>query len=322
LPQRAKEIVADVPRDILARTASFLLLKDSKASYAIEGERPPQDRIQRWGRAIGEAGRQRLDHEELLRLQRIVIGDARFLKLGFREGGGFVGQHDRETRMPLPDHISARPEDLPALIDGIIAFDRGAAQAMDAVIAAAILAFGFVYIHPFEDGNGRIHRYLIHHELAQRGFNPPGVVVPVSAAILEQIDEYRNILEGYSTRLLPLIQWEPTEEFNVRVLNDTGDFYRFFDATPHAEFLYACVQKTVEHDLPAETDFLRRYDQFRQRVESFLEMPERLVDLLFRFLNQNGGRLSQRAREREFKELTDEETKRIEAIYGEIFTSG
>lgn len=322
LPQRAKDIVANVPRDILARTAAFLLLKDSKSSYAIEGERPPQDRIQRWGRAIGEAGRERLDREELLRLQKIVIGEARFVKLGLREGGGFVGERDRETRMPQPDHISARPDDLSALIDGMIGFDRGPAQAMDAIIAAAILAFGFVYIHPFDDGNGRIHRYLIHHVLAQRGFNPAGIVFPVSAAILEQIDEYRSVLESYSARLLPLIKWEPTEEFNVRVLNDTGDFYRFFDATPHAEFLYACVQKTIEHDLPAETDFLRRYDRFRQQVESFLEMPERLVDLLFRLLNQNGGRLSQRAREREFKELTDEEAKRIEAIYNNTFPSG
>jgi hypothetical protein len=39
-------------------------------------------------------------------------------------------------------------------------------QEVDPVVAAAILAFGFVYIHPFEDGNGRIHRYLIHHVLA------------------------------------------------------------------------------------------------------------------------------------------------------------
>ena len=44
----------------------------------------------------------------------------------------------------------------------------------------------------------------------------------------------------------------------------TGDFYRFFDATPYAQFLYACVQKTIEEDLPAEMEFLRRYDQFRQ----------------------------------------------------------
>ncbi|WP_312037353.1 Fic family protein [Mesorhizobium caraganae] len=233
LPRRAEAIVADVPRDLLARTAAFLLLKASRSSYAIEGERPPQDRIQRWGRAIGEAGRQPIDGDELLRLQRIVLGDARFVRLGFRKEGGFVGQHDRDNRMPLPDHIAARPEDLPRLIDGMVAFDQGPAQNLDAVIAAAILAFGYVYIHPFEDGNGRIHRYLIHHVLAMHGFNPP---VPVSAAILDQIDEYRRVLESYSKRLLPLVEWEPTPQFNVRVLNDTGDFYRFFDATPHAEF--------------------------------------------------------------------------------------
>ena len=63
-------------------------------------------------------------------------------------------------------------------------------------------------------------------------------------------------------------------EFNVQVLNDTGDFYRFFDATPHAEFLYGCVQRTIEQDLPHETAFLRRYDRFRRQVDSLLDMPE------------------------------------------------
>src|SRR6266446_6499745 len=122
-------------------------------------------RIQRWGRAIGEAGRRPIDLDELLRLQRIVVGDARFVTLGLRPDGGFVGEHDRDSRMPLPDHISARHEDLPALIDGMAAFDRGPALKLDPVIAAAVLAFGLVYIHPFVDGNGRIHRYLIHHVL-------------------------------------------------------------------------------------------------------------------------------------------------------------
>jgi hypothetical protein len=144
LAARAEDAIEAVPRDLLARTAAFLLLKDSRSSYAIEGENPPQDRIQRWGRAIAEAGRQPLDRGELTRLQRIVIGDARFVRMGFRDEGGFVGEHDRETRMPLPDHISARPEDLPALIDGMIAFDRAAALEFDPVIAAAVLAFGFV----------------------------------------------------------------------------------------------------------------------------------------------------------------------------------
>ncbi len=322
LAQKARAAVAGVPRDLLARTAAFLLLKDSKSSYAIEGEHPPHSRIERWGRAIGEAGRRPIDLDELLRLQAIVIGDARFVQLGLRTEGGFVGEHDRDSRLALPEHISARPEDLRSLVDGMTAFDRGPVQRMDAVIAAAVLAFGFVYIHPFQDGNGRIHRYLIHHVLAERGFNPAGVVFPVSAAILERIDDYRATLESYSKRLLQVIEWEPTPDGNVRVLNDTADFYRYFDATPHAEFLYSCVRKTIEEDLPRETAFLARYDQFRSRVGALIDMPDRTIDLLFRFLQQNGGKLSERARAGEFARLTDAEIGAVEAGYGELFGSG
>jgi len=319
LAERARAVVAAVPHDVLARTAAFLQLKDSKSSYAIEGERPPQDRIQRWGRAIGQAGRQPVDMDELLRLQRLVIGDQRFVRLGLRTEGGFVGEHERDTGAPLPDHISARHEDLPSLIDGMTAFDRGPAGALDPVIAAAVLAFGFVYIHPFDDGNGRIHRYLIHHILAQRGFNPPGIVFPVSAAILDRIEEYRAVLEDYSQRLLSVIDWQPTERGNIQVLNETADFYRFFDATLQAEFLFDCVRRTIEEDLPNEADFLRRYGQFTERLQAIADMPDRTADLLFRFLHQNHGRLSGRARAHEFEALTDEEVDRVERLYAESF---
>jgi hypothetical protein len=322
LADRAQAMVAAVPRDLLSRTAAFLLLKDSKSSYAIEGEHPPQDRIQRWGRAIGEAGRHPVTLDELLRLQKIVIGDARFVKLGLRDEGGFVGEHDRDSRQPLPDHISARPEDLPSLIDGMAAFDRGPALGLDGVIAAAALAFGFVYVHPFVDGNGRIHRYLLHHVLARGGYNPSGIIFPVSAAILERIDDYRLVLEDYSKRLLPVIEWQPTVDGNVEVRNDTGDFYRYFDATAHAEFLYSCVRKTIEEDLPRETEFLASYDRFRAGVGRIVDMPDATIDLLFRFLHQSEGRLSKRAREREFAQLTDTEVASVEQGYSEAFQKG
>lgn len=319
LKERARVVVSEVPKDLLARTAAFLLLKDSKSSYVIEGEKPPPDRIQRWGRAIGEAGRTPLDNEELLRLQRIVIGDERFVKLGYRDEGGFVGEHDRDTQRPIPDHISARHEDLASLIGGLIKFDQAAENDLDPVIAAVILAFGFVYIHPFEDGNGRIHRYLMHHVLARRGFNPAGVHFPVSAAILSKIGEYQAVLESYSARLLPVVKWEATGKGNVKVLNDTGDFYRFFDATPHAEFLYACVQQTIEQDLPNETRYLQKFDTFRSGVENLVDMPERILNNLLGFLRQNGGKFSNRARENEFAELTVEEVQHIEELYKSAF---
>lgn len=318
LAGEARHLVAQVPADLLARTAAFLLLRDSRSSFQIEGEDPPQDRIQRWGQAIGEAGQRPIERDELERLQRIVIGDARFVHLGLRSDGGFVGEHERKTGTPIPDHVSARPEDLPALVEGLVAFDRGAAQELDPVLAAAVLAFGFVYIHPFEDGNGRLHRYLIHHVLAERGFNPPGLVFPVSAVILDRIDDYRRTLESYSRRMLPQVRWRPTDRGNVEVLNETIDLYRYFDVTPHAEFLFACVARTIDVDLPAETAFLKAYDAFKGRISAMVDMPDRLIDLLFRFLRQNDGRLSQRAREREFAGLSEGELVRIEGLYADL----
>lgn len=319
LGAEARRLIAEVPADLLARTAAFLLLKDSRSSFQIEGEDPPQDRIQRWGQVIGEAGQRPVDCAELERLQRIVIGDARFVHLGVRLEGGFVGEHDRLSGAPIPVHVSARHQDLPDLINGLVAFDQGPGRQLDPVLAAAALSFGFVYIHPFEDGNGRLHRYLIHHVLTERGFNPPGLVFPVSAVILNRIDEYRRVLETYSRRLLPYVRWRTTDRGNVEVLNDTADFYRYFDATAHAEFLFACVAHTIDVDLPAETNYLKNYDAFKVQMSTIIDMPDRLLNLLFRFLRQNDGKLSRRARGKEFLALTEEEVTRIEAIYAELF---
>jgi deoxyadenosine/deoxycytidine kinase len=54
-------------------------------------------------------------------------------------------------------------------------------------------------------------------------------------------------------------------------------------------------------------------------VETVADMPERFMDLLFRFLHQNHGRLSKRAREMEFTILTKTEAKRLEEAYQDLF---
>lgn len=318
--RRAREVIGRVHRDLIARAAAFLLLNDSKSSFAIEGERPSGARAARWAEAIGQAGARRLSLAELERLQRLVIGDARFVRLGLRDEGGFVGMHDRLTREPLPEHVSARPQDLPDLVGGIIDYaERAIGAGVDAVVAAAVIAFGFVYVHPFADGNGRLHRWLIHHVLAATGFNPPGLVFPVSAAILRRLDDYRSVLESYSAPLRSFVDWRATDEGNVEVLNETADYYRYFDATAHAEFLYEAVAQTVEHDLPDEVRFLEAFDRFAAGLKEVVEMPDRQVERLRGFLQQGGGRLSKRARDQEFAALTDAETGRVEALYARCF---
>lgn len=318
--RRAREFIGRTRKDLIARAAAFLLLSDSKSSFAIEGERPSSARAARWAEAIGQAGLRPLSLPELERLQRIVVGDARFVRLGLREEGGFVGTHDRETREPVPDHVSARAEDLRDLVSGVIEYGQRAIKGgVDPVIAAAAMAFGFVYVHPFADANGRLHRWLVHHELAAAGYSPPGLVFPISAAILRRLADYRTVLESRSAPLLPFIEWQPTADGNLEILNDTADYYRYFDATAHAEFLYACVEQTVESDLPDEVRFLEAFDRFASGVKEVVEMPDRRIERLRGFLEQGRGRLSNRARTREFAALTDQEAERIEALYADLF---
>jgi Fic family protein len=321
LAQKIKNTLGTIHPDIMSRTAAFLLLKDSKASYAIEGEQPPQNRAQRWGRAIGQAGQKPLTKDEFIRLQQIVIENTRFIHMGWREQGGFVGEHDRTHGTPLPEHISAKWQDIGSLINGLIATDKKLENDThyDAVMAAAIIAFGFVFIHPFEDGNGRIHRYLMHHVLARKKYVPNGIIFPVSAIILEQLEEYRKVLEAFSHPRLDLIKWQATDKNNVEVLNDTIDLYRYFDATKQVEYLYSCVRRTAEHTIPAEVKYLERYDQMKTFLENQFEMPDKMVALLVRFLEQGKGKLSERAKTKEFKDLSEKEIEMIENKYQEIF---
>jgi hypothetical protein len=309
-----------VHKDILQRASSFLLLKDSKASFTIEGENPRNNRTARWGIAIGQAGKNELSIAELNRLQQLVIENDRFVKMGIRGQQGFIGDRDRATQEPIPDHISARYEDLEKLMAGWLQTQKMLTESrMDPILVAAKIAFGFVFIHPLVDGNGRLHRYIIHHVLAQTGYTEQGIIFPVSASILTHIKDYAKSLESYSHPILNFIDWKPSENNNVQILNDTIDYYRYFDATAQAEFLFYCVNDTLVNIIPNEVEYLKKYETFKQFLDNRYEMPDNMVSLLVGFLEQGNGTLSERSRKKEFSALTQKEVEEIETTFKEIF---
>lgn len=322
LEKGVKDVIGKVHPDLLSRAAAFLLLKDSKASYAIEGETPPENRAERWGKAIGQAGQKDLNKDELLRLQEIVIEDRRFVNMGWRKEGGFIGVHNRTNSKPVPDHISAKWQDIPQLIEGLLKANKLLIDSKyDPILAASLISFGFVFIHPFSDGNGRVHRYIIHHVLARKDFSPKGLIFPVSSVILDRIDEYKKTLESYSKPRLDFIEWKATSDGNVEVLNETIDFYRYYDATKQAEFLYECVEETVLKILPDEVKYLERHEEMRNFIQSMFDMPDKDLENLISFLRQNDGKLSNRARNKEFKALTTDEVTMLETKFQEIFST-
>lgn len=319
LPAKTRDTIGKAGAQLIARAASFVLLEDSRASFEIEGERPPVNRLERWGRAVMEAGKRSLRQSEIYRLHSVLMGDDRFKTTGYRTEEVFLGRRNRNYE-PLPEFIGARHGDVAHLMTALDECgDRLRNSGVDPVLHAACVAFGFVYIHPFTDGNGRLHRCLIHQVLAERKFTPPEMVFPVSSVMLNRIDDYGAVLRAHSGPLMRFISWRALPDGNVEVTNDTSDLYRYYDCTNEAEFLYDCILQTTEFDLPREIDYLKRHDAAVRRIINAFEMPGRTAEDTIMLIRRNRGVLPKKRRRKEFARLTESDVASLEAIVAEEF---
>ncbi len=322
LSAQAMQILDKVSPSVIARAASFLLLSDTQASFAIEQESLPAKTQDRWMRAIRQVGSDVLNEDELLRLHEIIISDFRFTERGFRTEAVYLGKRTPDNE-PLPEFIGANKGDVKSLLSGLTksSLIMGNSE-IDAVLQAAAVSFGLVYIHPFEDGNGRVQRCLIHHILATRNFNPKGMIFPISSVMLKRIDEYEKVLQAHSSPLMPYIDWTGNGKGNVKVHNDTADLYKFFDCTRAATFLYKCVEEAIEKDVPEEIDYLRRHDSAMKQMLAEVQMPNHLADDFIMFVRQNDWKLPKRRREKEYALLSDDEAVKLEEIVKHTFNDG
>jgi Fic family protein len=312
LENEAKKIVEGVDPVLLARAIHYLFTKETKSSFAIEGEVPSTDRTMRFVAALGRADNFNIsDKQAFVELQNSIV-DARYAQKDWRTIQNWVGQ-TASNYSEIIHFICPKPEDVPGLIGGwmrmVARIEDGK---VDPICAAAVTGFGFVFIHPFVDGNGRIHRFLIHRSLTKLKFAPQGVLFPVSAAMLRSPKAYDAALNAFSSSILPLIEYEMDEQPRLTVLNRTDKLYRYFDATPQAEYLYEAIAETIHKDLREEIDFLEVFDKAMAAVKMIVDMPNARASLLVRLILQNHGTLSAKKR-RQFPELRDEEIVEIES---------
>lgn len=310
MDDEARSLIASYDPAILARTVNYLYTKETRSSFAIEGETPSAMRTERFVAVLkGAPSFDPTDKAALVRLQGDIV-DPRYAATDWRDFQTFVGETAGGYREDV-HFICPRPEDVPGLMDAWMALTRRVDGGVDPVVAAAVCAFAFVFVHPFADGNGRIHRFLAHHVLAKRGYSPPGMIFPVSAAIRRDRLSYDAVLQTFSRPLFDLIQWRWSAEREIIVDNDTGDLYRYFDATAFAEYLYDRVADTVRHDLKEELEFIEVFDRAFTAVREIVDMPDRRASLFVRLCMQNGGRLSA-AKRPQFSELSDAEVAALE----------
>lgn len=319
LSARASSTIGKIDATILRRAASFLLLADSKASFEIEGERPANGRVERWGKIINQAGKNSLSVKEIERLHAELFYNSKTVGIGIRNEGVFLGERDREGE-PIPEFIGAKEGDLELLIKDWLELDSKLSRIdLDPIIHASIIAFSFVYIHPLEDGNGRMHRYLIHHILGQQNFYPKGMIFPISTAILDKIEDYKNVLTSHSGPIMECIEWKTTAKKNVAVLNNTTDFYRYLDCTEETEFIFECADMTINNILPKEIGYIESFDQAFKSSKEIIEIADHKLKQLIVFIVQNNYQLSKNKKEKFFEYISDADLESIESVVKDAF---
>ena len=139
---------------------------------------------------------------------------------------------------------------------------------------AAVVSFGFVYIHPMSDGNGRISRFLINDMLRRDHAIPAPFILPVSATITSAVINRRG--------------------YDQVAYQDALPAWRYPDMTDHVEYLAQVVQPTIEQEMRKEAGYLRSLRTARERVKQLIEGPDGDIVRIIRSVRENGDKVSKK----------------------------
>lgn len=300
---------AEYGTDILMRSAVWLTVKESRASFQIEREADKVDRIQRFAavmeRRCGEL-LSPLDREALTELQREIIGDkSTFSHFGLRKSPVFVGE--TSGFQEVVHYIAPNWDALDAMLRGMAMF-IGHTQGASPIARAAAISFGFVYIHPLADGNGRIHRFLINDSLRRDGAVPKPYILPISATITHKPQDrarYDTVLEWFSRPFMarysgcyafkrPVRTYDDqiSSNFMFTDYDDALHAWRYLDLTQHVEYLAELIDRTIRLEMREEARLLRAWDNARNAIKEIVEGPNQDIDRIIRAIKGNGGQIS------------------------------
>jgi len=314
---RANEFFSGLPRSVFDRAVSWAYLHETRSSFAIEREAPSGSRAARFVALLQQAPEQvDLSEEYLVSLQNEVVTNPVLRAAAFRHTQNYLG-NDRAGALGVT-YVPPAPELCRDLMEGLMRFCNDAAGQVDPLVAGAVASFGFVFLHPFEDGNGRLSRFLIHHALCRSGALSNGLLLPVSAAMGRNENEYLDALQSFSkgARHFWDVTWIDGDDFDFAFTGHDA-LYRYWDATQCVEFTLRMAKEALERDIRQETLFLRRHDQIVRAVNAEYDVKGPVLSRLVMMCLENGGKVSKNRRKQYQHDLPSEAFDFIEEQWRE-----
>lgn len=288
----ASQFMAGLDQSVLDRAVRWAYLSETQGSYAIENETPTSGKAEAFAALLARAhAPEPITEDYLVALQNLTVSNPLDKAVQFRTGQNWL-------RNALPGalgvtYVPPPPDVMVSLMDQVMAMANRTDSGIDPLVLGALVSFGFVFAHPFMDGNGRLSRFLFHRVVCGQGLLPNGLVLPVSVAMKRHEERYLQVLQTFSKPARAL--WQVTAMDDVRVdavFQGDPDIYRFWDATDCVAFGLHMASEALDHDLRAESEFLQRFDRVYRAVNDAVDMNNNDLVLLVRACLQNNGKLS------------------------------
>jgi hypothetical protein len=328
--ERTPAIEAGMKSDILGRTQAFIdsldkemvdralawaYLHETEDSYAIEREAPSEDKARKFIALLRQAHQGRpLSEDYLVELQSSTVSGVFEKAVQFRTEQNWLRSGGNRGGAASVSYVPPPPDAVPRLMDEWMAFANAAPRRIDPIVAASVASFGFVYIHPFMDGNGRLSRFLFHKALCASGRLEKGALLPVSVAMKRHERQYLEALQAFSAPARELVQVSSAGDgrfyFDFKA-DDT--IYRYWDATRAVEFGFAMAEQALDVELRQETQYLARFDAIHRAVDQRHDVRGSLLATLISIAMEGGGTISNTKRKRFAADLPAEVFDAIEA---------
>ena len=295
---RADAFVQSLGPAMLDRALAWAYLHETEDSYAIENEKPSEDKARAFVQLLHQAHEGRpLTDDYLAELQASTVINPLDRAVQFRTEQNWLRGPSRGSAGVT--YVPPWPSLAVQLMDEWMAFANSAPLQIDAIVAASVASFGFVFIHPFMDGNGRLSRFLFHKALCTSGKLRKGVLLPVSVAMKRNEADYLAVLQGYSRQARERVQVTWLDEGEYRFEFKTDDaIFRYWDATACVEFGFRMAAQALDVELRRETQFLARYDRVVRAVDGRVNIRGSDLGTLVVIGLDNEGVISKKKRKR------------------------
>lgn len=102
--------------------------------------------------------------------------------------------------------------------------------------------------------------------------------------MVDNMKNYDVVLESFSKPLMSLISnYHLSNEGILTVKQATRNYYQYIDYTHLVEYLFACIEKTLDSYFEKEIEFLVSYDKTKKNIQNIVDMPDKLIDLFVLF---------------------------------------